>query len=311
MAETGQEIEGEQEVTESSGASRVREDLMTLTKARLSALVVMTTFFGYLLAARTYGTFSWGILGHTIFGTLLTAFGSAAFNQVMEIDADARMDRTSARPLPARRVSTATAFVLGFLLSAFGLVHLVMKVGFVPGVYAAATLLTYLFIYTPMKVRSSWNTVVGAVAGALPPLIGWTAAGGGVTLGAVYLFMLLFLWQMPHFLAINWMYRDQYVRGGFVMWSNDDDDGSKTSLLAIGFSVFTLLVPVLPVLSGEAAWWFLIPGVGLGAVMLKYAIQFRKVRTRKKARALFFYTLAYLPLILIFSLLAWKRTSGE
>ena len=243
---------------------------------------------------------------HTIFGTLLTAFGAAAFNQVMEIEADARMDRTSGRPLPARRVSTATAFVLGWLLSAFGLVHLVMKVGFVPAAYAAATLMTYLLIYTPMKTRSSWNTVVGAVAGALPPLIGWTAAGGGVTIGGAYLFLLLFLWQMPHFLAINWMYRDQYVKGCFVMWSNDDDDGSKTSMLAIGFSVCTLLVPVLPVLSGEAELWFLIPGMGLGAVMLKYAIQFRKVRTRKKARALFFYTLGYLPLVLIFSLLAWR-----
>ena len=181
-----------------------------------------------------------------------------------------------------------------------------MKVGFVPAAYAAATLMTYLLIYTPMKTRSSWNTVVGAVAGALPPLIGWTAAGGGVTIGGAYLFLLLFLWQMPHFLAINWMYRDQYVKGCFVMWSNDDDDGSKTSMLAIGFSVCTLLVPVLPVLSGEAELWFLIPGMGLGAVMLKYAIQFRKVRTRKKARALFFYTLGYLPLVLIFSLLAWR-----
>lgn len=306
MAEAGQKIEDQQEVTENNVASRMREDLITLTKARLSALVVMTTLFGYLLAARTYDTFSWSILGHTIFGTLLTAFGSAAFNQVMEMDADARMDRTSTRPLPARRVSAAAAFVLGWLLSAFGLVHLVMKVDFVPAVYAAATLVTYLLIYTPMKTRSSWNTVVGAVAGALPPLIGWTAAGGGFTLGGVYLFLLLFLWQMPHFLAINWMYRDQYVRGGFVMWSNDDDDGSKTSMLAIWFSVFTLLAPILPVLSGEAYLWSLIPGVGLGAVMLKYAIQFRKIRTRKKARALFFYTLAYLPLVLIFSLLAWK-----
>jgi protoheme IX farnesyltransferase len=269
--------------------------------------VVMTTLFGYLLAARSQGTFSWSILSHTIFGTLLTAFGAAAFNQVMEMDADALMDRTSGRPLPARRVSTAAAFVLGWLFSAFGIVHLVMKVDFVPAVFAAATLLTYLFIYTPMKTRSSWNTVAGSVAGALPPLIGWTAAGGGMTFGGGYLFMLLFLWQMPHFLAINWIYRNQYVRGGFVMWSNDDDDGSKTSRLAIWFSVGTLLLPILPILGHEADWWFLIPGVALGGVMLKYALQFRKDRSRKKARALFFYTLAYLPLILIFSLLAWKR----
>ena len=153
---------------------------MTLTKARLSALVVMTALFGYLLAARAQDMFSWPILFHMIFGTLLTAFGAAAFNQVMEMDADAKMERTSGRPLPARRVSTAAGFVLGWLFSAFGILHLMMKVDFVPGAFAAATLLTYLFIYTPMKTRSSWNTVVGAVAGALPPLIGWTAGGGGL-----------------------------------------------------------------------------------------------------------------------------------
>lgn len=283
----------------------LREDLVTLTKARLSALVVMTTLFGYLLASRSLDCFSWWTLGHTIFGTLLTAFGAAAFNQVMELEADAKMDRTSDRPLPAQRVSTAAAFVLGWLFSAFGVVHLAMKVDFLPAVFAAATLLTYLFIYTPMKIRSTWNTVVGAVAGALPPLIGWTAAGGGLTSGGAYLFALLFFWQMPHFLAINWMYRDQYVQGGFVMWSNDDDDGSKTSRLAIQFSLFTLLIPFMPVVSGEAHWWFLIPGVLLGAMMLKYALVFRKERTREKARALFFYTLAYLPLVLLFSWAAW------
>lgn len=303
----GREITDEVEDVEESSAVGWREDLVTLTKARLSALVVMTTLFGYLLAARSQDSFSWWILGHTIFGALLTAFGAAAFNQVMEMEADAMMDRTSGRPLPARRVSTAAAFVLGWLFSAFGILQLAMKVDFLAAVFAAMTLLTYLFIYTPMKTRSTWNTVVGAVAGALPPLIGWTAAGGGLTLGGAYLFALLFFWQMPHFLAINWMYRDQYVQGGFVMWSNDDDDGSKTSRLAIRFSVFTVLIPIMPVISGEAAMWFLIPGMALGGIMMKYALQFRKVRTREKARSLFFYTLAYLPLILIFSLLAWVK----
>jgi len=301
-----QETTDQHESVEVSVSSSIREDLMTLTKARLSALVVMTTLFGYLMASRSQGSFSWMILSHTVLGALFTAFGAAAFNQVMEMDADARMERTSGRPLPARRVSTTAAFILGWLFSAFGILHLAMKVNIVPAAFAAATLLTYLFIYTPLKTRSSWNTVVGAVAGALPPLIGWTAGGGGLTLGGIYLFVLLFFWQMPHFLAINWMYKDQYEHGGFVMWSNGDDDGSKTSQLAILFSAATLLLPVLPVLSNEVALWFLIPGVGLGVVMMKYAVQFRKDRTRRKARALFFYTLAYLPLILIFSLLAWK-----
>ena len=308
MAGAGQEMEiaNQKRVTEVSGASRVRKDLMTLTKARLSALVVLTTLFGYLLATRSNTEFEWWILAHMVFGTLLTAFGAAAFNQVIEMEADSRMERTANRPLPTRRISEPIAFVLGWLFSVSGVLYLVTKVDLVPATLAAATLLTYLFIYTPMKTCSSWNTVVGAITGALPPLIGWATGGGGLTLGGAFLFLLLFLWQMPHFLAINWVYRDQYVRGGFVMLSNDDDDGSKTSYLAVVFSVAMLLSPLLPVLSGEAAWWFLIPGAGLGLVMLKYALRFRKDRTREKARALFFYTLAYLPLILVFSLLAWK-----
>jgi len=310
MAGQEMEITERQADTEVDAASTICEDLAMLTKARLSTLVAVTSLFGYLLAACAHGTFDWWVFGHTVSGTLLAAFGAAAFNQMIEVDADARMERTMIRPLPSRRISKDAACVLGSLLSALGVLHLAIKVGFVPAGYALATLVVYLFVYTPMKRRSTWNTVAGAVAGALPPLIGWTAGNGGFTAGAVFLFLLLFLWQMPHFLAINWMYRDQYVAGGFVMWSNDDDDGSKTSRLAVVYSLGTLLLPLLPVLSGEARWWFLIPGIGLGLVMVMYSVKFRRDRVRKKARALFFYTLAYLPLLLIFSLLAWKRLNG-
>ncbi len=300
------EITERQSSLEAEVASTLFEDLAMLTKARLSTLVAVTSLFGYLLAASAHGNFGWWIFGHTVVGTLLAAFGAAAFNQMLEVDADARMERTMVRPLPSQRISKDAACVLGTLLSALGVLHLAIKVGFVPAAYAVATLGVYLFIYTPMKRRSTWNTLAGAVAGALPPLIGWTAAGGGFTAGAVFLFLLLFFWQLPHFLAINWMYRDQYVAGGFVMWSNDDDDGSKTSWLAVAYSLGTLFLPLLPVLSGEAAWWFLIPGVALGAAMVMYSVKFRRDRVRKRARSLFFYTLAYLPLLLIFSLLAWE-----
>ncbi|MGY8690544.1 MAG: protoheme IX farnesyltransferase, partial [Verrucomicrobiales bacterium] len=196
---------------------------MTLTKARLSALVVVTTLFGYLLGSRG-GNFDGWLLLHTLIGTTLCAFAAAAYNQIMEMEADAKMERTADRPLPSRRMSPEFAFVLGWILAAIGIVHLLMRVNLPAASLAAATIAVYIFIYTPLKTRSTTNTLVGAVSGALPPLIGWAAAGKALyTPEAVFLFGLLFFWQLPHFLAINWMYRDQYVKGGFVMWSNDDD----------------------------------------------------------------------------------------
>ena len=237
-----------------------RGDLMTLTKARLSLLVVLTTLAGFCLGRG--GSFDVWRLGHTLFGTLLCAFGAAIFNQLMEVDADARMHRTAGRPLPARRIPPAAAFALGMICSAWGMVHLNATVNIEAAAVAAATLFVYIFVYTPLKRRSSVNTLVGAVAGALPPLIGWVAAAGPQITGfrwglftapqAMFLFALLFLWQMPHFLAINWMYRDEYRRGGFIMWSNDDDSGSKTSALALAFAVLLLPVGALPVATGFA-----------------------------------------------------------
>jgi protoheme IX farnesyltransferase len=295
-------------------SASAREDLMTLTKARLSTLVAVTTVCGYFAALRGGGggaenaMFSFWTLAHTLFGTLLAAFGAAVFNQVMEIDADGRMRRTENRPLPGRRISTGMAFGLGWLMSAMGIVHLGMKVNVAAAGWAAATLLTYLFIYTPLKRRSSLNTIVGAVAGAFPPLIGWGAGGGDpLAAGAWFLFSLLFWWQLPHFAAINWMYRDEYQRGGFVMWSNDDEDGARTSRLALWFSLAVTLLPVQAVVFGVTQWWFLIPGVLLGGLMLYLAAKFRRSRERGDARKLFFYTLLYLPLILIAALLAWTR----
>jgi heme o synthase len=227
--------------------------------------------------------------------------------------------RTADRPLPAGRISTPAAFGLGWMLSAFALIHLSAKVNVEAAGLTAATLATYLFIYTPLKQTSATNTLVGAVSGALPPLIGWAGAVGPSTdasryfrwellvePGAIYLFALLFVWQLPHFLAINWMYRDEYQRGGFVMLANDDDKGSKTSLHALGYAIATLLLMFYPVVKGVAHPWFLVPGVLLGSWLCWLAWKFRVQRDRPSARKLFFCTLAYLPLVLIFTVLAWK-----
>lgn len=302
---------------ESAATGWSRADFMTLTKARLSALVVVTTAAGFVLSP-TGDFLSWGML-HTLIGTTLTAFGAAVFNQIMEMEPDAKMHRTADRPLPGHRVPPAAAFVLGWVLSAVGIMHLGVKVNAESSALAALTLVTYLFIYTPMKQRSTLNTLVGAVSGAIPPVIGWVAASGPhamqsgilrwslfVEPQALFLFALLFLWQLPHFLAINWMYREEYLRGGFVMWSNDDIDGKKTARLAVGWTLPLLALCAWPVLAGFAHAWFLVPSLAATLYLLRLCLVFWRTGERPDARKLFFGTLIYLPVMLIALLAAAK-----
>jgi protoheme IX farnesyltransferase len=238
----------------------------------------------------------------------------------MEIEPDSRMTRTADRPLPSGRVSAQAAFGLGWLLSSIALIHLVHTVNFEAAAITAATLFTYLFVYTPLKRQSDVNTLVGAVSGALPPLIGWVGAAGAAPVGgpafrwglllepgAIYLFALLFLWQLPHFLAINWMYRDEYRRGGFVMLANDDDAGGKTSVHALIYAVATLALMFYPVWAGAAAAWFLVPGLAISGWLCWLAWKFRQHRERPYARKLFFCTLMYLPVIFVVTVLAWRK----
>jgi protoheme IX farnesyltransferase len=231
------------------------------------------------------------------------------------------MQRTADRPLPSGRVSPSAAFGLGWLLSAVALIHLVHRVNVESAALTALTLAVYLFIYTPLKRQSPTNTLVGAVSGALPPLIGWAGAAGASSTpapyfrwqlmlepGAIYLFMLLFLWQLPHFLAINWMYRDEYRKGGFVMLANEDEHGARTSRHALAYAIATLLLMIYPVYAGAAsAAWFLPPALLLSGWLCWLALRFNRQPERITARKLFFCTLAYLPLILIVSVIAWKR----
>ncbi|MFV1995207.1 MAG: heme o synthase [Verrucomicrobiales bacterium] len=275
-----------------------------MTKARLSLLVVLTTLVGFVLASRE------GIDGilllHTIVGSALAAFGAAVFNQVMEIEQDARMRRTADRPLPMGRIPPAVAFGIGWMLSALGVVHLGMMVNINACLAAAFTLVLYLFVYTPMKRRSSWNTVVGAVAGALPPLIGWFGAGGGYDLDALFLFLLLFFWQLPHFVAINWIYREDYESAGFVMWSNADVTGLRTARLATAFSAMLSASMILPWISGSVG------GLTLGGILLPslYMVYLSVLLLlkpdRKAARRLFLYTLLYLPIVCGVLIIGWR-----
>ncbi|WP_367872898.1 heme o synthase [Luteolibacter sp. Populi] len=288
----------------------LRRDLLVLTKMRLNVFVLITTFFGYLLAARSGGrSFDWLLVMNTILGTAAAAFGSAAFNQVMEVDLDARMKRTANRPLPSRRMDPFVAFAIGWVLSAAGIIHLAAKVGTVPAWLAAATVAIYVFIYTPLKRFSSTNTLVGAIPGAIPPMIGWTAAGGPLDGPAWFLFALLFLWQLPHFVAINWLCREEYETAGYRMWSDGDVSGRRSGLLAALFALGLAALPLWPWLAGWTPGWkgdlALGGGVLAGLMMAALGGRFMRDGLRTSFRQLFFFTLLYLPLELGLLAIAW------
>jgi protoheme IX farnesyltransferase len=285
-----------------------RRDMMVLTKMRLNVFVLITTFFGFLLASRGQHFDLWRLI-HTLLGTAAAAFGSAAFNQLMEVDLDARMKRTANRPLPARRMDPLFAFGVGWILSAAGIIHLAVKIGMWPAILAAITVAVYVFVYTPLKRISSTNTLVGAIPGAIPPMIGWTAAGGAFDGGAWFLFTLLALWQLPHFVAINWLCREEYENAGYKMWSDGDVSGRRSGLLAAIFSLGLAALPVWPWLAGWTPGWqghvALAGGVLAGLVMAALAGRFMRDGQRPSFRRLFLFTLLYLPLELGLLAIAW------
>ncbi len=280
------------------------EDLITLTKAKLSALVVATTGAAFLSGWPGDSGLDWWRFLHTVAGTTLAAFGAAVFNQLLEIDADRRMRRTADRPLPAGRIPVAGAFGIGWVLSALGIVHLGNTVSTPAALFAGLTIAVYIFVYTPMKRRSAWNTIVGAVAGALPPVIGWVAAGRALDGGALWWFALLFFWQLPHFYAINWIHRDEYRKAGLVMLANDDDTGSRTAFWSLVCAVPLLLIAIWAPVIGVSRWWFTIPGLIAGGFVVYLSVRFHLDRKIGSARSLFFGTLLYLPVALLAVILA-------
>jgi len=287
----------------------LRRDLGVLIKLRLNVFVLITAFFGFLLGSGGWGLDWWRLL-HVLVGTAAAAFGSAAFNQLMEVDLDARMKRTADRPLPARRMDPLFAFAVGWLLSAAGIIHLAVMVGVLPAVLAAATVAIYVFVYTPLKRLSSVNTLVGAVPGAVPPVIGWTAVEGrGFEAPALFLFALLFLWQLPHFVAINWLCREEYESAGYRMWSDGDVSGRRSGLLCAVFALALAVLPLWPWLAGWTPGWrghlALGGGVLLGLLMAGLAGRFMRGGERGAFRRLFLFTLLYLPLELGLLAFAW------
>jgi protoheme IX farnesyltransferase len=271
-------------------------DVLILAKLRVNALVVATAAGGYYMAAPE--PVDWTALVCTCLGTALVASGAAAFNQVYERDVDQLMDRTRSRPVADGRMRVVEGWGIAGAMAAAGLAILWTAANPVATAVALATLVSYALIYTPLKRKTSLSTVVGAVPGALPPLIGWAAARGTVAGPAPWaLFMIMFLWQLPHFLAIAWIYRDDYARAGLPMLPVVDRQGAVTGRQATLWAASLLPFSQLPFFLGLATSGYAIGAIGLGAAQLVVAARFGRHRSLANARGLFYGSIVYLPLL--------------
>ena len=267
-------------------------DFVELTKPRITTLVVLTALVGFVMASP--GPPAGLPLWFALAGTGLVAAGASALNMVLERDTDARMHRTRNRPLAAGRMRAPEAIGFGLGLTALGLTGLVRFSGPLPAAVAFVTWFIYLFCYTPLKRRTSLSTLVGAVPGALPPVIGWAAAKGAIDGGAFVLFAILFLWQVPHFLAIAWIYREDYARGGLPMLPVVDAAGRLTGRQTVAHAFALLLVSLVPTAVGMAGRIYLAGALLLGVGMLAFSLRLALLRTVPAARALFLTSVIYL-----------------
>jgi protoheme IX farnesyltransferase len=274
-----------------------------LVKARLTTLVLLTTAVGFYIGE--IGAINWFLFFNTLAATGLVAMGASALNQLLEREYDAKMRRTQDRPLPSGRLQPTTVAIFGGVSSVAGLIYLALAVNLLTSVLGAVTLVSYLFIYTPLK-RVTWlNTAIGAIPGALPPLMGWTAARGELSGEGWALFAILAFWQLPHFFAIAWMYRDEYAKAGFVMLPNVDTDGKRTGQQTVSHTFALLIASLCPFVFKMSGMIYLVGAIILGAGFLFCAIQFSRQLTLARARQLFLASIIYLPLLL--ALMVWDK----
>jgi protoheme IX farnesyltransferase len=275
------------------------DDLVLLTKLRVNALVVATTAGGYYMAS-SGASIDAARLAVTCLGTALVASGAAAINQVHERHTDRLMHRTKIRPVAGGRMGPAEGSMIAAALSAAGLVLLWFGATPAAAWVALVTLVSYAAIYTPLKRRTSFSTVVGAVPGALPPMIGWAAAGGDLSQVAAWsMFLLMFVWQLPHFLAIAWMYREDYARAGLLMLPVVDPTGHMTGRQATVWAATLVPISELPFLLGLTSATYALAALLLGIAQFALAFRFMERRTNESARALFYASITYLPLLWI------------
>jgi protoheme IX farnesyltransferase len=269
-------------------------DYVTLTKPELTFLSVVTAMAGYFLAASS-GELSIPVMFHTLFGTLFIGGGLGALNQYMERNYDAMMRRTENRPLPSGRMLPAEVLLFGCTLVVLGLIELFIFTNVLTGVLAVATVVSYLFIYTPLKRRTWLSTIIGGIPGALPPVMGWTASRGAIEPEALALFAILFAWQMPHFFSLAWMYRKDYERAGYRLLTVLDETGTRTSRQILVYSILLLGASLwLGVVAG-LGWLYAAGALALGCAFILSGVQLATDRTHAVARRLFFFSLVYLP----------------
>jgi heme o synthase len=274
-----------------------------LIKARLTTLVLLTTAAGFYVGGQ--GPLDGRLLFHALCGTALLASGAAALNQLLERSHDGKMQRTRERPLPSGRLQPETVLIFGTGCALAGLLYLALAVNISTSLLGAFSLATYLFVYTPLK-RVTWlNTLVGAVPGGLPPLMGWTAARGEVSAEGWALFAIQAFWQLPHFMAIAWMYRDEYTKAGFVMLPVVDPQGHRTGRQAVSHTLALLSASLCPFWFGLAGPAYLAGATVLGLAFLWFAVRFARRLTIPSARQLFCASVLYLPLLL--SLMVWDK----
>ena len=268
-----------------------------LGKARLSGMVVVTTALGYAVGAKSNLSFDWGRLLWTCLGTFLAAVGASAFNQAWEAARDSRMNRTKNRPVPSGQISRSHAAFVGLIASIGGVAILCPTSNGLVAILATINILLYAVIYTPLKPVSTANTLVGAVVGGIPPMMGWAAATGNLSAGAWVLGAILFVWQIPHFLALAWMYRADYARAGFKMISTVEPSGRLTTLLALLYSLALIPTAAAMTFLGHAGLPFALVAAVLGGGMVCLALKFAASRSNGDARRLFLASILYLPLL--------------
>jgi protoheme IX farnesyltransferase len=270
---------------------------LELTKPRITAFILMSTAIGFVFGARLGGDWTWGQLLHTLVGTCLIASGTAALNQWYERDGDALMRRTRGRPIPSGRVSARTALRFGVAISAAGFLELALAVNPLTGGLALFTLASYLFVYTPLKRRSPVSTTIGAIPGAMPPLIGYAAASGHLNYEAGLLFAILFVWQFPHFYAIAWMYREDYARAGIRMLPVVEPDLDSTSRRILWFSVALVPLSLAPAFVAMAGTVYLVGAILLSGMVVYTGLQAATMRTLAEARRVLLASVVYLPVL--------------
>lgn len=266
-----------------------------LTKPRIAFMLVLTSAAGFFLG--TKGSFDFALFANAMIGIALLAFGVATLNQFIERRTDRLMDRTAKRPIPTGRVTPNEALIFGTLQCAVSEVYLYFLVNPLTATLGLTVIVGYVLLYTPLKTRTTASTAIGAIPGAMPPLMGWTAAANDITLGAWALFTLLFLWQFPHFLAIAWMYREDYAKAGIKMLPVVEPSGRITARQIVLFAIMLLPVSLAPFFLGFAGWFFLAGASILGVWFLIESIKTARAKTVEKARRLLLVSVLYLPLV--------------